>query len=74
MAPAGATWRGAREGAAPGLVGGDPDAALHTGFGPLGESQTQGDPTHGQSAKRQSGMIAALVSSPARGDWMQPPV
>jgi hypothetical protein len=68
MAPGGATRRGAREGAAPGLVGGDPDAALHTGLGPLGERQTQGDPTRGQSAKRQSRMIAALASSPPRGD------
>jgi hypothetical protein len=68
MAPAGATRRGAREGAVPSLAGGDPDAALHTGLGPLGERQTQGDPTRGQSAKRQSGMIAALASPPARGD------
>ena len=41
MARGGATRRGASESAATGLVGGDPDAALHTGLGPLGEPQTR---------------------------------
>jgi hypothetical protein len=42
----------AREEAARGLVGGDPDAALHTGLGPVGGCQTRRDPTRWQSAKR----------------------
>ena len=39
--PDGAQRREARESAASGLVGGDPDAALHTGLGTLGERQTR---------------------------------
>jgi len=39
--PNGAQRRGGRESAASGLAGGDPDAALHTGLGTLGERQTR---------------------------------
>jgi hypothetical protein len=47
--------RGASEGGGAGFGQGDPDAALHTGLGPVGERQTRRDPTRCQSAQRQKG-------------------